>query len=621
MLFSDGVIENEADEKYYLQFEIKKFDEEVDLMPELERANGQQMVKDRFRDWIKVTNEEVGNIKVARMRDEMGPYYVSDTRFYTPSWLKNSHVPDVQPNEIERPEAQFETPSDISSDSEISETGTSSASKTGAHVEVSNELSVSTAHPNGCGPGQYEPSVQGYSNAQVSVLNEKAGEADQRTQSAHISDVANSLLSGTKTLQQPSCSNMSIPHSMEEHGNVCRNRIHMDSTSFSFRPPISMALLELEPDQEFDGDDANSFLINQLDNISISYASIDEAAGHVLSAMERELWHSTAINTLPQKHFDESEDITGIAKTQTFSGLGANVSNTATGSSNGNQNQINTFSISSNSAIMSSTPRARNTGDGFSGFLNITVTNASASDSAKVLSNAAENTPNANIMSDIASVVHKNTAGELPIHNAARHNCINGDHTDAELGLSIGHVTNPPSLDDISSAGSSDIAPKVSILDYQHLKVFVDDVLLYALDVEQRTKRREQLKVLYMNAVRKTVLEKLNLEKKGQRGVLRLVQIASRYSINTQNISSDAHDAREEYRRQALFFNKEKLTQPKPNEYVHNAIKNIFRSELNVPVSVPEEPPLPVFETARDLRETHDFKQLYEEHAEKAPHD
>lgn len=151
--------------------------------------------------------------------------------------------------------------------------------------------------------------------------------------------------------------------------------------------------------------------------------------------------------------------------------------------------------------------------------------------------------------------------------------------------------------------------------------MFVDHVLLYAFDVEQRIKRREQWKALYMNAVRKTVLEKLNLEKKGQRGVLRLVQIASRYSINTQNISSDAHDAREEYRRQATFFNREKLAEPKSNEYVQDAIKNIFLNGLKVPVSVPKEPPLPVFETARDLRETNDFKQLYEEHADRVPRD
>lgn len=103
-LVPDGSLNNEnGEEHYYLKFEVRAFDPNMNLEPVFERITKRQVLEEqKFRDWIHVVNE-INDIKVIKLLDEMGHFYVSDTRFYIPIWLRDpeQHQAIVRP--IENP--------------------------------------------------------------------------------------------------------------------------------------------------------------------------------------------------------------------------------------------------------------------------------------------------------------------------------------------------------------------------------------------------------------------------------------------------------------------------------------------------------------------------------------
>lgn len=72
-------------EKYFLKFEIRQYDEKIALFEEDNSVgnNGQNM-----RTWIRVPSAETQNVQVCEMKDSIGKFYVSDTRYYVPIWLR-----------------------------------------------------------------------------------------------------------------------------------------------------------------------------------------------------------------------------------------------------------------------------------------------------------------------------------------------------------------------------------------------------------------------------------------------------------------------------------------------------------------------------------------------------
>lgn len=85
-----GIIKHPNNErKFYLRFEIKKYDQNIELSTAKPNNVGKYLKMQHIRKWLKVSSEEVKEIKVCKLFDENGEYFVSDTSYYVPEWLRS----------------------------------------------------------------------------------------------------------------------------------------------------------------------------------------------------------------------------------------------------------------------------------------------------------------------------------------------------------------------------------------------------------------------------------------------------------------------------------------------------------------------------------------------------
>lgn len=85
-----GVIEHPTnDRKFYLRFEVKKFDEAIPCTTTVVQKVGKYLKKQHIQKWSKVTAEELQNVKVVKLMDESGDCFLSDTSVYVPEWLRD----------------------------------------------------------------------------------------------------------------------------------------------------------------------------------------------------------------------------------------------------------------------------------------------------------------------------------------------------------------------------------------------------------------------------------------------------------------------------------------------------------------------------------------------------
>lgn len=100
-------------ESYHLCFEIIPFDEEIPLDEHVAHLVRGQLENQNIRKWVYVPSADVQNINVCRLVDRDGPFFISNTEFYLPSWLQNCGniiepenrtllaIPDHRPRNVE----------------------------------------------------------------------------------------------------------------------------------------------------------------------------------------------------------------------------------------------------------------------------------------------------------------------------------------------------------------------------------------------------------------------------------------------------------------------------------------------------------------------------------------
>lgn len=183
--------------------------------------------------------------------------------------------------------------------------------------------------------------------------------------------------------------------------------------------------------------------------------------------------------------------------------------------------------------------------------------------------------------------------------------------------------SNDPNGNGITNASSGTLVQQTaenieissSVVDYQHVKQYVDSVLEFNNEMKKKKQHAEHIKYLFTEAVMKTAVEKINLAAKGHHGRMRLVQIASRLSINSIEISEDARKARDEYSKVAKIYNTtaNQNFKPKINEYAKGGFQRILANDFQIDIDVGKNIPFPVYETGEDFQSTDEFKCFYNE--------
>lgn len=75
-----------------LQFEIRLFSPEIQMEGSFVNKFRNKETCERFRLWSFVSAREVNHIPFVEVIDETGSFYVSDTRFYVPWWLRSDKI-------------------------------------------------------------------------------------------------------------------------------------------------------------------------------------------------------------------------------------------------------------------------------------------------------------------------------------------------------------------------------------------------------------------------------------------------------------------------------------------------------------------------------------------------
>lgn len=63
---------------------------------------GKYYIRQHFRNWMKVSADELRAVKVCQLSDEKGLFYISDTSFYVPQWLREGYagIDDIDDEKI-----------------------------------------------------------------------------------------------------------------------------------------------------------------------------------------------------------------------------------------------------------------------------------------------------------------------------------------------------------------------------------------------------------------------------------------------------------------------------------------------------------------------------------------
>lgn len=68
---------------------MEQFDQATPLVTVKQNRVGKYIKTQHFRNWFKVTKEELTDVKVCELHDENGKYFISNTSWYVPEWLRD----------------------------------------------------------------------------------------------------------------------------------------------------------------------------------------------------------------------------------------------------------------------------------------------------------------------------------------------------------------------------------------------------------------------------------------------------------------------------------------------------------------------------------------------------
>lgn len=78
-IMTNGAVTLDSSEKYYLTYEIRKSNVQIPLVEATSNKIKSVIYKQHFRKWCFVTSDELNAIKVCKLRDKNGTFFISNT--------------------------------------------------------------------------------------------------------------------------------------------------------------------------------------------------------------------------------------------------------------------------------------------------------------------------------------------------------------------------------------------------------------------------------------------------------------------------------------------------------------------------------------------------------------
>lgn len=203
-----------------------------------------------------------------------------------------------------------------------------------------------------------------------------------------------------------------------------------------------------------------------------------------------------------------------------------------------------------------------------------------------------------------STLLHHHEASIITNHRAKSCSDINDsiDSPDQNISLRDPDVT----LDDQKGEN-------MSISDINIIKKFIDSVLKFEEWNRNTMKDCNYLDELLRDATMKTVIESINLQKKGIAGTQRYVKLCKHLSVNSIEISKTAALARTKYNKEAKKINEARHARiPKLDDNVKASFRNILNSKfLSYASKISKEAHM-YFETAAELKKTALYQSMLE---------
>jgi hypothetical protein len=197
-----------------------------------------------YRNWTFVSSEQLFTVKVTSMRDEMGSFYISDTRYFVPFWISEDPVllPDTEKLPMDRqplalaPENRCESnveyccgprPDDtLDRDYHLDPLELVRVVNTENDDEIDGHLPNSTMK-------RHIPASIADLFANLSTISDKSPNITMVDDLENLSPTNNMLI----------CANMSFMHSNQEHQEYClRGRATLNNTKDS-NPPFQISTM------------------------------------------------------------------------------------------------------------------------------------------------------------------------------------------------------------------------------------------------------------------------------------------------------------------------------------------------------------------------------------------
>lgn len=84
-------------EPFYLKFEIKPYNTKINMTESHIRTVRGRPDSQHFVNWLFVDAKELKNVRVSKITDEIGDFYVSSTKWFIPAWLRDEEEPIPSP--------------------------------------------------------------------------------------------------------------------------------------------------------------------------------------------------------------------------------------------------------------------------------------------------------------------------------------------------------------------------------------------------------------------------------------------------------------------------------------------------------------------------------------------
>lgn len=249
---------NADDRHYHLQFEIRDFDDKIALTDNSVVKIRTRNMQQHFRRWHFVPAHQLKDTLVTSVRDKSGLFYVTDTRFYVPFWLRAIPI-DLPANEM-LPVDTYNVPNCVKNN-EASITEQQIPEYCAAQTDAAHNNTLKYSDQN----AQLTKYIRQYDRNSTMYRRYEHLPALNDPLDIDISNIHNESIQQIEQpqLNSPLTANgcLSILHSADEHDRICENKnpINNQNIDLSFNDPVSKVLAEIHnwslTDDSSDGSD------------------------------------------------------------------------------------------------------------------------------------------------------------------------------------------------------------------------------------------------------------------------------------------------------------------------------------------------------------------------------